>query len=91
MNKIECKKYLKRAYKRLKVKNKSITPKNIEDEMVKVISKQALEYVSYAKIATYNMLNSANKNFGVEDLLEEIDVIGKIYSKDKAFEKAKNL
>lgn len=79
MNKIECKKYLRRAYKNIVNSNKEITPENIENEMKKEIKKQASEYIEYSKMAVNNMLNSANSIITLNDLLEEIDVLIKLY------------
>ena len=57
MNKQDCKKYIKRAYKNLINSNKEITPDNMEKEMIKEIKKQGSEYIAYSKIAVSNMLN----------------------------------
>lgn len=59
--------------------NKEITPDNMENEMIKEIKKQGSEYIAYSKIAVSNMLNSANSLITLNDLLEEIDVLVKIY------------
>ena len=53
MNKQECKKYLKRAYKKIKEQNKSITPSNIEVEMRKQIKAEEEIYIAYSKIALH--------------------------------------
>ena len=79
MNKQDCKKYIKRAYKNLINSNKEITPDNMEKEMIKEIKKQGSEYIAYSKITVSNMLNSANSLITLNDLLEEIDVLVKIY------------
>ena len=79
MNKQDCKKYIKRAYKNLINSNKEITPDNIKKEMIKEIKKQGSEYIAYSKIAVSNMLNSANSTITLNDLLEEIEVLVKIY------------
>ena len=79
MNKQDCKKYIKRAYKNLINSNKEITQDNMEKEMIKEIKKQGSEYIAYSKIAVSNMLNSANSLITLNDLLEEIDVLVKIY------------
>ena len=91
MNKNECKKYLKKAYKQVIAHNKSITPKNIEDEMKKVIDEQGVEYIAYAKIAVDNMKTSANEVITIKDLINEIDVIPRIYTTLSAIKKAENL
>ena len=69
MNKQDCKKYLRRAYKNIINTNKSLTPENIEIEMKKEIKKQGLEYITYSKIAVSNMLSSANSTITLNDLL----------------------
>ena len=79
MNKQDCKKYIKRAYKNLINSNKEITQDNMKKEMIKEIKKQGSEYIAYSKIAVSNMLNSANSLITLNDLLEEIDVLVKIY------------
>ena len=79
MLKSQSKKYIKRAYKNLINSNKEITPDNMEKEMIKEIKKQGSEYIAYSKIAVSNMLNSANSTITLNDLLEEIDVLVKIY------------
>jgi len=91
MNKNECKKYLKKAYKQVIAHNKSITPKNIEDEMKKVIDEQGIEYIAYAKIAVDNMKTSANEVITIKDLINEIDVLPRIYTTLSAIKKAENL
>lgn len=91
MNKNECKKYLKKAYKQVIAHNKSITPKNIEDEMKKVIDEQGVEYIAYAKIAVDNMKTSANEVITLRDLLNEIEVLPRIYTTLSAIKKAENL
>lgn len=91
MNKTECKKYLRKAYKNVIAHNKSITPKNIEDEMKNVIEEQGIEYIAFAKIAVDNMKNCANDVIKIEDLVAEIDALTRIYSEYHAIEKAKNL
>lgn len=91
MNKSNCKKYLRNAYRQIIANNKEITPENIENEMIKVINKEAKEYIAYAKIAVDNMKNSANSIITLNDLLGEIDFLPKIYTKYAAIEKAEKL
>lgn len=91
MNKADCKKYLKRAYKQSIIHNKSITPKNIEEEIKNAMLEQSVEYIAYSKIAINNMENSANDVITLKDLLEEIDILPKIYTKIAAIDRAKNL
>lgn len=86
MNKNDCKKYLKKAYKQIIAQNKTITPQNIEDEMKKVINEQGLEYIAYSKIAVDNMLTSANSVITLNDLMSEIDVLPTIYTKRAAID-----
>lgn len=91
MNKQECKKYLKRAYKKIKNHNKTLDIENIEFEMKTVLREQMNEYVAYSKIAIYNMIKSGNIEITLKDLLSEIDILPTIYSKEKAIEIAKKL
>lgn len=91
MNKSDCKKYLKRAYKQIIAHNKSITSENIENEMKKVMEEQVLEYIAYSKIAVHNMQKSANEIITLKDLEGEIDVLPRIYTKIAAIKKAENL
>lgn len=91
MNKVECKKYLRRAYKNAIAHNKSITPKNIEDEIRKVIEEANEEYIAYSKIAVSNMQNTANTIITLNDVLGEIDVLQQIYTEREAIQYAKKL
>lgn len=91
MNKQECKKYLKRAYKKIKEHNKNLDIENIEFEMEMVVREQMNEYIAYSKIAVYNMIKSGNIEITLKDLLSEIDILPTIYSKEKAIEIAKKL
>lgn len=91
MNKQECKKYLKRAYKKIKEHNKNLDIENIEFEMEMVVREQINEYIAYSKIAVYNMIKSGNIEITLKDLLSEIDILPTIYSKEKAIEIAKKL
>ena len=91
MNKSNCKKYLRNAYRKIIANNKEITPENIENEMIKVINKETKEYIAYAKIAVDNMKNSANSIITLNDLLGEIDFLPKIYTEYAAIEKAEKL
>lgn len=91
MNKQECKKYLKRAYKKIKEHNKNLDIENIEFEMEMVVREQMNEYIAYSKIAIYNMIKSGNIEITLKDLLSEIDIFPTIYSKEKAIEIAKKL
>lgn len=91
MNKVECKRYIKKSYKKLATKISDITPENMEIVMRNVINEQAEEYIAYTKIAISNMQNSANGIITLKDLLEEVDILPKIYTKITAIKKAENL
>ncbi len=91
MNKQECKKYLKRAYKRIMEYNKSLNTTNIEYEMENVTKEQMTEYIAYSKIAIHNMQKSGNLEIKLKDLLSQIDILPKIYSKDQAINTADKL
>lgn len=90
MNKIECKKYIRRAYERLSYQGKSMNPENLAKEMEKEINNESKIYIAYAKIAMHNLNNSAN-DITAKDLIEQIDVIHKLYSKIDVIIKAENL
>ena len=92
MNKTICKKYIKKAYSQLIRYNKSITEKHIEEEMKDVINEDMKEYIAYSKIAVNNMKNSCLfEKIKLKDLLDEIDILPKIYTKVAAIEKARKL
>ena len=91
MNKQECKKYLKRAYKKLIENKENMNVKNIENNMKLVLEQQASEYIAYSKIAVNNMLNSGNIEITLEDLLAQIDVLPKVYTKCDAIKASNNL
>lgn len=91
MNKADCKKQLKKAYKQVIAQNKEITTKSIEEEMKKVMQEQMLEYIAYSKLAVSTLKNSANEVITLKHLLEEIDVLPKIYTKIKAIQISENL
>ena len=92
MNKAICKKYIKKAYSQLIRYNKSITEKHIEEEMKEVINEDMKEYIAYSKIAVNNMKNSCLfEEIKLKDLLGEIDILPKIYTKVAAIEKARKL
>ena len=91
MNKQECKKYLRRAYKRIIENNKSLNITNIEYEMKNVTEEQITEYITYSKIAIHNIQKSGNLEIKLKDLLSQIDVLPKIYSKDQAINIATKL
>ena len=91
MNKADCKKQLKKAYKQVIAQNKEITTKSIEEEMKKVMQEQMLEYIAYSKLAVSTLKNSANEVITLKHLLEEIDILPKIYTKIKAIQISENL
>ncbi len=91
MNKQECKKYVRRAYKRLIKLNKELNEGNIEHEMKKVLEDQIKEYIAYSKIAVRNMKNSGNIEITLKDILAQIDILPKIYPKYKAIDIANKL
>lgn len=84
MNKQECKKYVKRAYKRIIDRNKNLSEENIEHEMKNILEEEMIEYIWYAKIAVHNMKNSGNLEITLKDILTEIDILLMIYPKYKA-------
>ena len=79
MNRYECKKYLRRAYKRLVIQSKPMNPENIAVEMQKEIEKESKKYIAYAKLAIHNLNKSATK-IDTKQLTSQIDVIDKIYN-----------
>lgn len=91
MNRQECKKYLRKAFKRLKMQKKSINPQNIAYELVDVSENQMMIYIAYSKIAVNNMINSGNTEICIEDLLAQIDILPEIYPIGKAIEVANKL
>lgn len=91
MNKNECKKYIKRAFKEIINIGKSITTENIEIEIMNSINKDADIYVACAKIALYNLQNSATE-ITVEQLIKQIDIIPTIYKTENGIlQKAKQI
>lgn len=91
MNKVECKKYLRRAYRSIIQFNTSLTPENIEKEIIKEMGYEKNAIIAYSKIAVYNMQNSANSEITIDDLTAQIDELIRIYPKYIAIQKAKNL
>ncbi len=91
MNKQECKKYIKQAYKNLVKQNKSLNLDNIEFEIKKVFKMQMLEYIAYSKICIRNIKRSGNLEIKLEDILAQIDILPTIYSKDEAIKVANKL
>ena len=91
MNKQECKKYLIKAYKRIRDQNKNLNTKNIEFEMKNIAKEQLTEYIAYSKIAVNNIKCSGNVQITLKDLLSQIDILPKIYSKENAIDVANKL
>lgn len=78
MNKNECKKYIKRAFKEIRNMGKSITTESIAREVRKEINKEADIYIACSKIAVYNLRNSASE-ITIKQLTKQIDIIPTIY------------
>lgn len=91
MNKQECKKYFKKAYKKIIEQNENLNTNNIEFEMKNVAKEQLTEYIAYSKIAVNNMKSSGNLKITLKDLLAQIDILPKIYSKERAINVANKL
>ena len=70
--------------------NKSITLKNLEIEMNRVIRNKYLEYISYSKIALYILQNSATE-ITPKKVAEEIDSVCRLYNKVEVNEMAQEL
>lgn len=90
MNKNECKKYLKRACDNLRIQNKDITLRTLEIEIKKEVDKEVDLYIAYIKIALDFLKSSANK-ITDKDLIEEIDILPKIYSEKEIVEKSEKI
>ena len=91
MNKQECKKYFKKAYKKIIEQNKNLNTKSIVFEMKNFAKEQFTEYIAYSKIAVNNMKSSGNLKITLKDLLAQIDILPKIYSKERAINVANKL
>lgn len=90
MNKNECKKYIKRAFNRMKIQSKSMTPENIAIEMKREIDNESEIYIAYAKLAMHNLNNSATE-ITAKQLAMQIDVVPQIYNPIDAIIKSKSL
>lgn len=90
MNKIECKKYIRRAFKKIERQNKSITPQSLELAMIKEINEEKDLYIAYGKIAINNLKHSANV-ITADELSKQVDVIERIYTEVDILTKAKKL
>ena len=51
MNKNECKKYIRKAFNKVKFQGKDLTPKNLEIEMKNIINNESRIYIAYGKRA----------------------------------------
>lgn len=78
MNKTECKKYVRKAFNKMKANNMELTPKNMEKCMREVINNETRLYVAYGKMAMHILNNSAT-TISAKQLVSEIDVIPKLY------------
>lgn len=90
MTKKEFNKYLKNAFARIKMQNKSLTPKNLEIELTNEIIKDNDVYIAYAKVALHNLINSANI-ITLPDIIKEIDAVKNLYYINDLLIKANNL
>ena len=59
--------------------------------MLIVAKEQLTEYIAYSKIAVNNMKSSGNLKITLKDLLAQIDILPKIYSKEKAIDVANKI
>lgn len=91
MDKKDCKKYIKRAYKKIILNKEILNVKSIEHYMKNVTEEQMIEYISYSKIAINNMLNSGNIEITLKDLLGQIDILPQVYTKNDAIFTANKL
>lgn len=79
MNKVECKKYIRNALKKISAKNISISEENLERCMKEAISDESRLYVAYGKMALHILKNSATE-INAKTLINELDVIQRLYS-----------
>lgn len=91
MNRSECKKYIRKAYKRIINSNKTLNEVNIEYEMRNILNEQIEVYVAYYKIAVHNMKNSGNIEVTLKDILSQIEILQTIYPKYDAINISKKL
>lgn len=91
MNRKECKKYIRKAYKRIQNLKKTLNEENIEQEMKNVLEEEMAEYIAYSKIAVHNMKNSGNLEIRLKDILSEIDILPTIYPQYTAISVANKL
>ncbi|MBQ6991972.1 MAG: hypothetical protein IJN50_03555 [Clostridia bacterium] len=79
MNKVECKKYIRRAFRKMKSQNKSMTPQNLAIEMERAIKEETSMYIAYGKVAMH-LLNKSATDITAKQLASEIDIIPSIYN-----------
>lgn len=91
MNKQECKKYFRKVYKKIIEHNKELNTTNIEFEMRNIIKEEMVAYIAYSKIAVNNIKRSGNVEIKLKDVLSEIDILPKLYSKGSAIYLASKL
>lgn len=90
MNKIECKKYIRKAFRKMKNQNKSMTPQNLAIEMERAIKEDSSMYIAYGKIAMH-LLNKSATQITAKQLVSEVDVIPIIYNSEEIVLNAKKL
>lgn len=90
MNKIECKKYIRKAFRKMKNQNKSMTPQNLAIEMERAIKEDSSMYIAYGKIAMH-LLNKSATQITAKQLVSEVDVIPIIYNSEEIILNAKKL
>ena len=79
MNKVECKKYIRKALKKIYAKNININVENLERCMKEVINEESGLYIAYGKMALHILENSAT-DINAKALISELDVIPRLYS-----------
>lgn len=90
MDLVKCKKIINKAAKEVEKNNKKITYNTIENEMKKIMEEELKLYIAYAKLAI-NTLRSSATPLTAKTLIEEIDVMPKIYPEKEALFNAKLL
>lgn len=90
MNRNECKKYIKRAYNKMKEQKKDMTPDIIAKQMEMEINYDAVVYISYAKVAMHNLNKSATEITAYQ-LQKQVDVLLDLFKESEIIFKAKNL
>ena len=79
MNRVECKKYIRKALKKISAKNISISEENLERCIKEVINDESRLYIAYGKMALHILKNSATE-IAAKTLIGELDVIPRLYS-----------